>query len=125
VHEKVHEKPAQAAGEAGEAAVKPTKVRALDLFNLYSELLGRAGFETQFQCANSLARRLKRDFPLLDKHMTRDTSGSYFAAQNMAGLYEQAAELDAKYRFDVSLLDIESVNLRDLKPNEECDSDEL
>jgi hypothetical protein len=105
VQEKVHEKELEKELEkpAQAALLKPTKVRATDLFNLYSDLLGRAGFDKQFQNANSLVRRLKRDFPLFQNLMKRESSGSCFVAQNMADLYEQAAELDAKYRFDLTL----------------------
>jgi hypothetical protein len=103
-----------AAAKPAEPA-KPLRVRATELFTLYEQVLERAGLETQFHMANSLARRLKGDFALFAKGTSRDRSGSYFAAQNEAGLYELAEKLDAQYRFDPTLWAIESDGLQRLQ----------
>ena len=112
---------AGAAPQARNAAAKPAKpakplrVRATELFTLYEQLLERAGLETQFHMANSLVRRLKGDFALFANGTSRDRSGSYFAAQNEAGLYKLAEQLDAQYRFDPTLWAIESDGLQRLQ----------
>jgi hypothetical protein len=98
--------------------VKARKVQASDMYNLYSELMHRAQYEVQFQCVNSFIRRIKQEFTVMSQLMARNKAGSYFVAldaKNMTLVYQQAAEIDTMYRFDVAVLNIRSIKLETLE----------